>query len=109
MIYKNNLVISNKFICKHQNSIYDSLLNFQSLYLKTGVIYSLRTYFSSVLQRGHSGDGCLFSSILFKCECRRGHLFVPSWATTGCSGEYRFAIMCVEWYGVCNFVVSSVV
>ena len=34
----------------------------------------------SVLQRGHSGAGCLSSSILFKYESRVGHLFVLSWA-----------------------------
>ena len=34
----------------------------------------------SVLQRGHSGDGCLTSSILFKYERSRGQLFVLSWA-----------------------------
>ena len=33
-----------------------------------------------VLQRGHNGDGCLTSSILFKYERSRGHLFVLSWA-----------------------------
>ena len=38
----------------------------------------------SDLQRGHSGDGCLSSSILFKYECSRGHFFVPSWARVGC-------------------------
>ena len=32
----------------------------------------------SVLQRGHSGNGGLSSSILFKYECRTGHLFVLS-------------------------------
>ena len=32
----------------------------------------------SVLQS--SGDDCLTSSILFKYECSRGHLFVLSWA-----------------------------
>ena len=35
---------------------------------------------SSVLQRGHNGDECLTSSILFKYERSRGHLFVLSWA-----------------------------
>ena len=30
----------------------------------------------SDLQRGHSGDGYLSSSILFKYECSMGHLFV---------------------------------
>ena len=34
----------------------------------------------SVLQRGHSGDGCLTSSISFKYEHSRGYLFVLSWA-----------------------------
>ena len=36
--------------------------------------------YGSVLQRGHSGDGCLTSSILFKYERSRGHLIVLSWA-----------------------------
>ena len=31
-------------------------------------------------QRGHIGDGCVSSSILFKYECSMGHLFVLSWA-----------------------------
>ena len=34
----------------------------------------------SDLQRGHGGDGCLFSLILFKYERRWGHVFVLSWA-----------------------------
>ena len=34
----------------------------------------------SDLQRGHSGDVCLSSSILFKYERSMGHLFVLSWA-----------------------------
>ena len=34
----------------------------------------------SDLQRGHSGDGCLTSSILFKYERSRGHFFVLSWS-----------------------------
>ena len=34
----------------------------------------------SDLQRGHSGDWCLSSSILFKYECSMGYLFVLSWA-----------------------------
>ena len=32
------------------------------------------------LQRGHSGDGVLSLSILFKYERSRGHLFVLRWA-----------------------------
>ena len=34
---------------------------------------------SSDLQRGHSGDGCLSSSILFNYECSMGYLIVLSW------------------------------
>ena len=34
----------------------------------------------SDLQKGHSGDGCLTSSILFKYERSWRHLFVLSWA-----------------------------
>ena len=36
--------------------------------------------YGSVLQRRHSGDGCLTLLILFKYERSRGHLFVLSWA-----------------------------
>ena len=50
----------------------------------------------SDLQRGHSGDGCLTLSILFKYARSRGHLFVLSWAGVR------------EWYCVCDFVVLSV-
>ena len=58
-------------------------------------------------QRGQIGDGCLYSSILFKYECIRGHLLVLS--TTGCSGKCCFGVMYCEWYGVYDFVVLSVV
>ena len=37
-------------------------------------------YGAMVLQRGHSGDGSLTSSILFTYERSRGHVFVLSWA-----------------------------
>ena len=50
------------------------------------------------------------SSILLKYECRVGHLFVligPG--HDGCSGECCFGVMYVEWYGVCDIVVFSVV
>ena len=66
----------------------------------------------SVLQRGHSGDEYLTSSILFKYERSRGHLFVLSWAsgTTGCSGGVLFReCMYCGWYGVFDLVVLSAV
>ena len=36
-----------------------------------------------LISRGHGGDGCLSSSILFKYERSRGHLFDLSWARDG--------------------------
>ena len=33
-----------------------------------------------MLQRGHSGDGCVLSSTLCKYDLRKGDLFVLSWA-----------------------------
>ena len=61
-----------------------------------------------VFQTGHSGDGGLSTSILFK-ECRVGHLFFSELGqgTTGYFGECYFGIMYVEWYDVRNFVVIS--
>ena len=33
-----------------------------------------------MLQRGHSGDGCVLVSTLCKYDLRKGDLFVLSWA-----------------------------
>ena len=33
-----------------------------------------------LLQRGHSGDGCVLASTLCKYDLRKGDLFVLSWA-----------------------------
>ena len=33
-----------------------------------------------ILQRGHSGDGCVLASTLCKYDLRKGDLFVLSWA-----------------------------
>ena len=33
-----------------------------------------------MLQRGHSGDGCVVASTLYKYNLRKGDLFVLSWA-----------------------------
>ena len=35
---------------------------------------------SWMLQRGHSGDGCVLASTLCKYDLRKGDLFVLSWA-----------------------------
>ena len=34
-----------------------------------------------MLQRGHSGDGCVLASTLCKYDLRKGDLFVMSWAS----------------------------
>ena len=37
-------------------------------------------------------------------------LFIMIWAMVmGCSGDCCFGVIYIEWYGVCNFVVISVV
>ena len=33
-----------------------------------------------MLQRGHSGDGCVLASTLCKYDLRKGDLFVLNWA-----------------------------
>ena len=65
----------------------------------------------SDLKRGNSGDGCLTSSILLKYVRSKGHLFVLRWARVRrvARGECYFGVMYSEWYGVCDFVVLSVV
>ena len=64
----------------------------------------------SDLQRGHSGDGCLSSSILFEYERSRDMVCSElGQGMTGCSGECCFGVMYCEWYGVCDFVVLSIV
>ena len=55
-----------------------------------------------MLQRGHSGDGCVLASTLCKYDLRKGDLFVLSWARVRrvkrgslsseqlmCGGSYR--------------------
>ena len=64
----------------------------------------------SDMQRGHSGDGCLSSLILFKYECSMERVCSElGQSTTGCYGKCCFGVMYCEWYGVCDFVVLSVV
>ena len=55
----------------------------------------------SDLQRGHSGDGCLTSSIVFKYERSRGHLFVLSWVRVR---RVARVIVVSEWCTVSGMV-----
>ena len=81
-----------------------------------------------VLQRGHSGDGCVLASTLCKYDLRKGDLFVLSWARVRrgsissellvCGGGVRSILLlplvarCLETIDVCiwcMFVFMSVV
>ena len=64
----------------------------------------------SDFKRGHSGDRCLISSNLFKHERSRGHLFGLRWARVRRVARGTcFGVMYCEWYGLCDFLVLSVV
>ena len=84
-----------------------------------------------MLQRGHSGDGCVLASTLCKYDLRKGDLFVLSWARVRqvmrgsissemlmCGGGVRSILLlslvarCLETINVCiwcMFVFMSVV
>ena len=80
-----------------------------------------------ILQRGHSGDGCVLASILCRYDLRKGDLFVLSWARVRrvrrgshvmCGGGVRSILLlplvarCLETIDVCiwrMFVFMSVV
>ena len=54
-----------------------------------------------MLQRGHSGDGCVLASTLCKYDLRKGDLFVLSWA------KYLFRAASVWWRCAQYFVIAS--
>ena len=56
----------------------------------------------SMLQRGHSGDGCVLASTLCKYDFRKGDLFVLSWARVRRvrRGSLSSELLCGG--GVCN-------
>ena len=59
-----------------------------------------------MLQRGHSGDGCVLASTLCKYDLRKGDLFVLSWARVRrVRGGSIFSDVCI-WR---MFVFMSVV
>ena len=47
---------------------------------------------------------CLSMSVVWDIVCSE-----LGQGMTGCSGEWCFGVMYCEWYGVCDFVVLSVV
>ena len=81
-----------------------------------------------MLQRGHSGDGCVLASTLCKYDLKKGDLFVQSWARVRrgslssellvCGGGVRSILLlplvarCLETIDLCiwcMFVFMSVV
>ena len=63
-----------------------------------------------MLQRGHSGDGCVLASTLCKYDLRKGYLFVLSWArkdATSEAGKYLFRAASVWWRCAQYFVIAS--
>ena len=62
-----------------------------------------------MLQRGHSGDGCVFASTLCKYDLKKGDLFVLSWGkgATSDEGKYLFRAANVWWRCAQYFVIAS--
>ena len=62
-----------------------------------------------MLQRGHSGDGCVLASTLCKYDLRKGDLFVLSLAKVRPSdaGKYLFRAASVWWRCAQYFVIAS--
>ena len=63
-----------------------------------------------MLQRGHSGDGCVLASTLCKYELRKEDLFVLSWAINGATseaGKSLFRAANAWWRCAQYFVIAS--
>ena len=62
-----------------------------------------------MLQRGHSGDGCVLASTLCKYDLRKGDLFVPSWGkgATSEAGKSLVRAPNVWWRCAQYFVIAS--
>ena len=60
-----------------------------------------------MLQRGHSGDGCVLASTLCKYDLRKGDLFVLGKGATSEAGKYLFRAASVWWRCAQYFVIAS--
>ena len=62
-----------------------------------------------MLQRGHSGDGCVFASTLCKYDLRKGDLFVSELGkgATSEAEKYLFRAASVRWRCAQYFVIAS--
>ena len=61
-----------------------------------------------MLQRGHSGDGCVLASTLCKYDLRKGDLFVLSWARVRRvrRGSISSELLSVWWRCAHYFVIA---
>ena len=81
-----------------------------------------------MLQRGHSGDGCVLASTFCKYDLRKGDLFVLSWARVRrvrrgslssellmCGGDVRSILLlplvarCLETIDVCIIIIIIII
>ena len=62
-----------------------------------------------MLQRGHSGDGCVLASTLCKYDLRKGDLFVLSWARMRrvSRGSLSSELLVLWWRCAQYFVIAS--
>ena len=60
-----------------------------------------------MLQRGHSGDGCVLASTLCKYDLRKGDLFVLSWARVRRGSISSELLVCSG--GVCSILLLPLV
>ena len=61
-----------------------------------------------ILQRGHSDDGCVLESTLYKYDLRKGYLFVLSWAMVRrLMGKYLSRAANEWWRCAQYFVIAS--
>ena len=62
-----------------------------------------------MLQRGHSGNGCVLASTLCKYDLMKGDLFVLSWVRVRRvrRGKYLFRAASVWWRCAQYFVIAS--
>ena len=60
-----------------------------------------------MLQRGHSGDGCVLASSLCKYDLRKGDLFVLSWARVRRGSLSSELLVCGG--GVCSILLLPLV
>ena len=62
-----------------------------------------------MLQRGHSGDGCVLASTLCRYDLRKGDLFVLSWARVRRVRRGSISSELLVWWWRCAqyFVIAS--